>query len=262
MTNGSTFGRKLRLTLVSALGALVTACVFQASASAQNINRANFEVVPTTALSSITNGAQGSFFVEAPVFLSGTINPADCTVASTSQGSFLSGGQQIGVLRIWGVRLGNGTADVVNGTTVTTGTGTGTTSGTTVNNSTNLTTNALAVVNASLDLLGFGGSIEMQGTLGRIRNDFQTGVLAQQQANGSTIISTTTSPIPINDVIAVTGGTGLFRGAKGEVSLTPLLVALTSNGTTTTSNCTSGAFRIAFTNVQTAITPSQPSVIR
>jgi hypothetical protein len=238
MTTRTGFGRTRWLSLVSALALFFSVCYFQANApsvSAQSVSNSILEVVPGTPLSTIATGAQGTFYVEMPVFLNRTVNTSDCTVATAKQDSFFNGGNRVGTLRIWGMRTGNNT-----------GNSSGTTAGT---NATNLTNTAIAVVNASLDLPSFNGSIEMQGTLGRIRQDFEFLV-----SNG---VSTGQPPfvqgalIPTQDVLAITGGTGVFRGAAGDATLTPLLTPVTNaNSQTTNVNCTSGAFRIVISQVR------------
>ena len=238
-TSKSAFGRKRILSAVSALILFIGVCCFQAnapSASAQSISNSILEVVPGTPLSSVVSGAQGNFFIEMPVFLNRTVNTSDCAVSSGAQDSFFNGGNMVGTLRIWGVRTGGST-----------GNSSGTTAGT---NATNLTNTGIAVVNASLDLPSFNGTLEMQGTLGRIRQDFENLV--------SFGVSTGQPPfvqgalIPTQDVLAITGGTGVFRGASGEAALTPLLtqVTNTTTGVTTNVNCSSGAFRIVLSQVR------------
>jgi hypothetical protein len=238
MTNKLESGRKGSLSLAAVLMVLLTVCFYQAnapSAAAQNVSNSILEVVPATPLSSVASGAQGAFFVEMPVFLNRTVNTSDCTVSSDAQQSFFIGGSMVGTLRIWGVRTGVSTGNVTN-----------TTAGT---QATNVTNTALAVVNMSLDMPSFGGTIEMQGTLGRIRQDFENLV-----SNG---VSTGQPPtvqgalIPLQDVVAITGGTGVFRGASGEATLSPLLTQVTnSNGQVTNVNCSSGAFRLTISQVR------------
>ena len=158
MTNKFRLGRNRSLSLISALILFLGVCIIQANApavSAQNVSNSILEVVPATPLSSVASGAQGTFFVEMPVFLNRTVNTSNCTVAASLQPSFFNGGNMVGTLRIWGVRTGGSTGNVTN-----------TTAGT---QATNVTNTAIAVVNMSLDLPSFNGTIEMQGTLGRIR---------------------------------------------------------------------------------------------
>src|SRR5436853_3542480 len=241
MTNKFRLGRNRSLSLISALILFLGVCIIQANApavSAQNVSNSILEVVPATPLSSVASGAQGTFFVEMPVFLNRTVNTSNCTVAASLQPSFFNGGNMVGTLRIWGVRTGGSTGNVTN-----------TTAGT---QATNVTNTAIAVVNMSLDLPSFNGTIEMQGTLGRIRQDFESLV--------SSGVSTGQPPtvqgalIPLQDVVAITGGTGVFRGASGEASLSPLLTQVTNatTGQVTNVNCSSGAFRIVISQVRRA----------
>jgi hypothetical protein len=238
MTNKLESGRKGSLSLAVALAVLFSVCVFQAdapSAVAQNVSNSILEVVPATPLSSVASGAQGSFYVEMPVFFNRTVNTSDCTVSSAAQQSFFVGGNMVGTLRIWGVRTGGTTGNV-----------TSTTAGT---QATNVTNTGIAVVNMSLDMPSFNGTIEMQGTLGRIRQDFENlvnfGVSTGQPPTVQGAL------IPLQDVVAITGGTGVFRGASGEATLTPLLTQVTgSNGQVTNVNCSSGAFRLTISQVR------------
>jgi hypothetical protein len=98
-------------------------------------------------------------------------------------------------------------------------------------------------VNISLDLPSFNGTIEMQGTLGRTRQNFENLL----SFNG--IIGTNLT-IPLQDTVAITGGTGAFRGATGEATLSPLLTTLTSGTSTTNVNCSTGAFRLTLSQVR------------
>jgi hypothetical protein len=236
MMNKLGLGRNRSLSLVSALMFFLGVCAFQANAplvSAQNVSNSILEVVPATPLSSVATGAQGTFFVEMPVFLNRTVNTSNCTVSAPD--SFFIGGNMVGTLRIWGVRTGGSTGNVTN-----------TTAGT---QATNVTNTAIAVVNMSLDLPSFNGTIEMQGTLGRIRQDFENlvnfGVSTGQPPTVQGAL------IPLQDVVAITGGTGVFRAATGEATLSPLLTPVTdANGKVTNVNCSSGAFRITISQVR------------
>lgn len=238
MTNKLGLGRNRGLSLISALMLFLGVCYFQANApsvSAQNVSNSILEVVPATPLSSVASGAQGTFFVEMPVFLNRTVNTSNCTVSTDAQQSFFVGGNMVGTLRIWGVRTGGNTGNVSN-----------TAAGT---QATNVTNTAIAVVNMSLDLPSFNGTIEMQGTLGRIRQDFENlvsfGVSTGQPPTVSGAL------IPLQDVVAITGGTGVFRGASGEATLSPLLTPVTdANGKVTNVNCSTGAFRITISQVR------------
>jgi hypothetical protein len=209
------FGALLSLLLAGVI------CSTAAPALAQSgggFGGAILEVVPTTPLSTTAAGAAGTFYLEAQVFVNRTISTADCAVPSESQSSFLEGGNLVGILRIWGQRTG-----------ASTGTGTGTNPGTISTPfgtllTNNITGGAAAVVNMSLELNGFGGTIQMQGTLGRVFSSIQS-------SNAFSV-----------DVIAVTGGTGAFNGANGEAFIAPLINS--TNG----AQCSTGAFRLSFQN--------------
>src|SRR4051812_2027747 len=110
MMNKFGLGRNRGLSLMSALVLFLGVCIIQANTpavSAQNVSNSILEVVPATPLSSVASGAQGSFFVEMPVFLNRTVNTSNCTVSSPD--SFFNGGNMVGTLRIWGVRTGGNT---------------------------------------------------------------------------------------------------------------------------------------------------------
>ena len=230
----SGLGRKRVLTLLSVASLFLTLCYFQAhapSVSAQGVSNSILEVVPTTSLSNLATGTQGTFFAEMPVFLNRTVNTSDCTITTARQQTFFNGGNQVGTLRIWGTRTGTSTGNASNTSAA--------------SQATNVTNTGIAVVNMSLDLFSFGGTVEMQGTLGRTRQDFEN-LITTTGGFGSgtgTVVATT---LPIQDVVAITGGTGAFSGATGEATLTPI-VTQTTNATTgqvTNVNCSTGAFRI------------------
>jgi hypothetical protein len=227
------------LPLICALALFASVCCLQSNAptvSAQSLSNSILEVVPTTPLANVTAGANGTFYLEAQVFLNRTVNTSNCTVSTTAQQTFFNGGNMVGTLRIWGVRTGTATTNASNTNAST--------------QATNLSNTAVAVVNMSLDLPSFNGSLEMQGTLGRTRQDFEslfatTGGFGNGTGTGQVVA------IPLDDAVAITGGTGVFRGASGEATLTPLLTPVTnSNGTTTNVNCTSGAFRLTLSQVR------------
>lgn len=70
------------------------------------------------------------------------------------------------------------------------------------------TTGVIATVNVNIELPGFNGTLEGQGTLSDVVNDGLHGH----------VILTPSGPATLDgdDVIAITGGTGGFRGANGE----------------------------------------------
>jgi hypothetical protein len=234
--NRSGLNRTRWVSVLSALILFVGFCYMQANpptASAQGISNSLLEIVPTTPLSSVASGGQGSFYVEAQVFLNRTVNTSNCTIDENSQQSFFNGGNLVGTLRIWGVRTG-----------ISTGNGAGVTAST---QALNLTDTALTVVNMSLDLPSFNGSLEMQGTLGRTRQNFENLL----SINGNPQIGNATSiSIPLQDTVAITGGTGVFRGVSGEATLTPLLTVINNGTSTTNVNCSTGAFRLTLSQVR------------
>jgi hypothetical protein len=81
-----------------------------------------------------------------------------------------------------------------------------------------------AVVNMSIDLEGFNGTLQLQGTLGR--------VFGLIESAGPSFPGIPT------DILAITGGTGSFRSASGDATITPLI---DSNR----NNCLNGAFQVA-----------------
>lgn len=238
MTKRSGLNRKRCVGVLSTLVLFVGFCFMQSippSVSAQGVSNSILEIVPTTPLSSVASGAQGSFYAEAPIFLNRTVNTSDCTIDDSAQSSFFEGGNLVGTARIWGFRTG-----------VSTGNATGLAAG---SQATNLTDTSLAVVNVSLDLPSFNGTIEMQGTLGRNRQNFEnlfnSGGIGQRS-------------VPLQDTLAITGGTGVFRGATGEATLTPLLTAVTSGNVTTNVNCSTGAFRLTISQVRRSTVTNIP----
>jgi hypothetical protein len=250
MTNRkSGIGPKRGLTLMSAVVLFLTLCYFQTQApsvSAQGAGNSILEVVPGTPLSTLASGTQGTFYAEMPVFLNRTVNTANCTISAAAQDTFFNGGNQVGTLRIWGTRTGASTGNASNTSAA--------------SQATNLTNTGIAVVNISLDLPAFGGTVEMQGTLGRNRQNFENLITATGGfgAGTGTVVAAT---LPIQDVVAITGGTGAFSGATGEATLTPLVTQTTnsSTGQLTNVNCSTGAFRIVLSQLRRPSTFSIPS---
>jgi hypothetical protein len=236
----SGLGRKRGLTLMTAAFLFLTLCAFQAqvpSVSAQGASNSILEVVPGTPLSSVAAGTQGTFYAELPVYLNRTVNTADCSITTARQQTTFNGGNQVGTMRIWGTRTGTSTGNASNTSSA--------------SQATNLTNTGIAVVNVSIDLPAFGGSIELQGTLGRTRQDFEN-LLTDTGGFGAgtgTVVATT---LPTQDVLAITGGTGAFSGATGEATLTPLLTQTTNTttGQLTNVNCSTGAFRIVLSQLR------------
>ena len=66
----------------------------------------------------------------------------------------------------------------------------------------------VATVNVNIELPGFNGTIEGQGTLSDVVNDGLHGRVILTPGGAATLDG--------DDVIAITGGTGSFRGANGE----------------------------------------------
>ena len=66
--------------------------------------------------------------------------------------------------------------------------------------------------------------------------------------------------LPVQDVVAITGGTGAFSGATGEATLSPLVTQTTnsSTGQLTNVNCSTGAFRIVLSQLRRPSTFSIP----
>src|ERR1044072_8511748 len=100
MTKRSGLNRMRCVSLLSALLLFIGVCCMEASlpsVSAQGISNSIIEVVPTTSLSSVVSGGQGTtFFVEAQVFLNRTVNTSNCTIADAAQESFFNGGNLVG----------------------------------------------------------------------------------------------------------------------------------------------------------------------
>lgn len=99
--------------------------------------------------------------------------------------------QEVGRIRIWGTRKTDTVfSDLANGSPVSV---------------------AIAHVNISIELPGFNGTLQAQGTLSDVVND---------GLHGKTVISPA-GVLTFNgdDVVAITGGTGTFRGANGEATI-------------------------------------------
>jgi hypothetical protein len=174
----------------------------------------------------------GAFYAEGLVYLRGTVQ--NCAVSDASKSSvFLFGdGRIIGVYKIWGIKR-VATTDV---TTVVGGTG---------NNLTGVTE---AGVNMSIDLGSFNGTLQLQGTIGRVFGSIETG-----NTNPPIIANPGFPPVghPLTDILAVTGGTGTFRGASGDALLTPLTSE--ANNTTGSFPCAGGFFQVTLNEAFIAI---------
>lgn len=146
------------------------------------------ELIPDagTSISQATAGT-GTFIIQGTVFENRSV-AADCSNHSDS----------IGRWTMWGVRLGGATGTTKAGDPLP---------------ANSISAGNAAVVNMSLTLKGFNGTLEFQGTLGRAFS-------AIDSAGHLT-----------SDTLAVTGGTGTFRSASGDAIITPLVVNATITGT-------------------------------
>jgi len=162
-------------------------------------------------LNAIPDGANGStFYVEGVVYLNRTVR-ADCSInPDTDEDVVLQDdGRRVGVWRIWGVRTG------ATSTTQTTGGITGSPN--------SLTGGKVYAVNMAVDLEGYNGTLQFQGTLGRVFGAIES------------------AGHPPSDILAITGGTGTFRSASGDGVLTPLVVGGGISGATPCPAGTNGA---------------------
>lgn len=161
----------------------------------------------TNIISTVTAGAVGSsFYIEGTVYRNRTVQ-ADCTInalGNTPVSEDQDGGI-VGKWRMWGVRTAQKTNDPIP-TVPTSNVGQPI-------SSTSISGGNIAVVNMSVELEGFNGTLQFQGVLGR---DFGAIESAGHLAS---------------DILAITGGTGTFRGASGDGVLTPLVVNSTITGT-------------------------------
>ena len=211
--------RQLGIGLVLAL--LMTAVILLPGAStisAQSgggFGGAILELIPTSGTSisqAITQATAptattpgGLFFVQGIVFRNRSTSPscavinADLNVPVTEDES----GLQVGVWRMWGVRAPAPAATNSVGSPV---------------SNSGISTGSVAVVNMSVELAGFNGTLEFQGTLGRVFGAIES------------------AGKPASDLLALVGGTGTFRGASGDALITPLV------NTTTNVACAAGTF--------------------
>jgi hypothetical protein len=158
----------------------------------------------STISSALSTGGAGAFFISGNVYLRGTAN--NCAAISSPDAFVNFGGSRVGTWRMWGFRLDPAqNAPQTNSAT-----------GQPLNN---ISGGRTAVVNMSIDLDSYNGTLQLQGTLGRVFD----------------IIDSTGHSL--TDVLAVTGGTGTFRSASGDATLAPVTDA---SGV----NCSSGAFRV------------------
>lgn len=150
-------------------------------------------------IKSILDGAAagGSFYIEGNVFVNRTVQ--NCALPAGAESLvdvafinktvvFNTAGRRVGIYKIWGMMR-----NPTNGTAA----GSGQTGD-------NISGSNVASVNMSLDLENYNGTIQLQGTLGKV-----FGVI---ESAGH----------PLTDVLAITGGTGTFRAASGDAVLVPL----------------------------------------
>lgn len=198
----------LMTTVISLPGASTTS----AQSGSGSFQGAILELVPTSpapgnSIAAVTSGAVGtSFYIEGTVYRNRTVR-ADCSI-STLGNTPVSEDQEGGIVgkwRMWGVRTGQKTNDPIP-TVPTSNVGQPVAS-------TSISSGNIAVVNMSVELEGFNGTLQFQGVIGR---DFGAIESAGHLAS---------------DILAITGGTGTFRGASGDGVLTPLVVNGTITGT-------------------------------
>jgi hypothetical protein len=166
------------------------------------------DMVPTgtTINGTLSSGAAGAFLITGNVYQKGTTNCATVAAPSDALVNFASGATRLGTFRIWGYRLDPAQNQPV----------TNAATGQAINN---ITGGRVAVVNISLDLDSYNGTLQLQGTLGR--------VFGAIESTGH----------PLTDVLAIIGGTQTYRSASGDASLVPIVGA---NG----ENCANGGFQL------------------
>ncbi len=144
----------------------------------------------------------GTFYLEGNVFLNKTVK--NCAPPSQDEEMLVNAefdpvnkvvifngpGRRVGVYRMWGV--------------LRTAANAGTTSGSGQSSGDNLTGSTIASVSMSIDLESYNGTIQLQGTIGKVFGAIES------------------AGHPLTDVLAVTGGTGTFRSASGDADLTPM----------------------------------------
>jgi len=152
------------------------------------------------------------FYIEGFVFTNRTVSRT-CTISDLGNTPVIEDqeGGRVGRWRMWGVRTA----------------GPGTTSGVGQPLSTSgISAGNVAVVNMSVELEGFNGTLQFQGVLGRVFGLIES---------SATIVS---------DVLAITGGTGTFRSASGDAIITPL-VNSTTNVACAAGTAAAGGFQLA-----------------
>jgi hypothetical protein len=170
---------------------------------------AKLDLVPigTTIATTLGTGSPGEFFISGNVYQAKTVTCGTTASASDSFVNFAIGATRVGTWRLWGFRSSE---PVI----------TNSVSGLPFNN---ISAGKPAAVNMTIHLDSFNGTLELQGTL-----------------LGGTLVPGEILSQPLTDVLAVTGGTGTFRSASGDATITPIADA---NG----ANCGNGAFRIVLT---------------
>ncbi len=171
------------------------------------------ELVPSsgaTVQQAIAN-ASSTFYISGIVVQGRTIQ--NCAVPAGADGfvNFSTAGRRVGTWRMWGQKANNDPTPNAAGLTPTD----------------NLSGNQTAVVNMSISLDSFNGTIELQGTLGRVFGAIES------------------AGHPLTDVLAITGGTGTFRSASGDAILTPLTNIIGDNTSSSGTPCAQGFFRIS-----------------
>jgi hypothetical protein len=199
-----------RLVIVTLLLCLVGLSTLQISpplTSAQGgFGGAMLDLVPvgTTIAGALGSGSPGEFFVSGNVYQGKTTGCATTAAASDPLVNYATGATRVGTWRMWGFRSSEPVL---------------TSSGSTPF-STNISAGKPAPVKMSIKLDSFNGTIELQGTL----------------IGGVPVPGEAFSP-PLEDTLAIVGGTGTFRSASGDAVIVPLTDA---SGT----NCANGAFRM------------------
>ena len=181
-----------------------------ASTSAQGgFGGAMLDLVPvgTTVANALGTGSPGEFFISGNVYQLKTVTCATTAAPSDSFVNFTPGATRVGTWRMWGFRSSEPVL-------------TNSVSGQAFNN---ISAGKPAAVNMTIHLDSFNGTLELQGTL--IGGTLVPGQLVSQ---------------PVSDVLAITGGTGTFRSASGDATITPISDA---NGV----NCANGSFRLVLT---------------
>jgi hypothetical protein len=209
--------RTNRSFMVGVMMMLLSLFVLQANASTAraqstgSFGGAILDLVPasgSTISNTLSTGSAGAFLITGNVYLRGTASNCAAIPSPDVFVNFADGARRVGTWRMWGYRLD----PALN---------TPSTSSATNPNLVNISGGRLAVVNMSIDLDSYNGTIQLQGTLGR--------VFGAIESTGH----------PLTDILAITGGTGTYRSASGDATLTPV------TNQAGDANCASGAFQVA-----------------